>query len=129
MRLFYCMTEQQSEATATELGIIMGQNFLVMFMIASAVGFTLSSIGILSVTSDIYKFTVVFSAVWGAAGAGYAWKRERNDIELPALFRDMLNTVGVKDDSKNLMARSCHYMARNFNRHLFIPGVKTPKFS
>lgn len=126
MKLFYNMEDSTSEATGIQLVWIMAQNFLVMFMIMSAVGFTMSALGILTVHYDIYVFTGVFSAVWGMAGAGYALKRERNDIRFPTVFEAFLDKMGLSDGSSEI-ATFCHVLARGWSDHLFIPGVKHPK--
>lgn len=126
MKLFHNMSDSNTEAKGIELIWILVQNFLVMFMIMSAVGFSMGAMGVLKVQTDIYLFTAVFSAVWGMAGAGYALKRERNDVRFPTIFETFLDKVGLSDNSSNI-ASFCHVLARGWSSHLFIPGVKHPK--
>lgn len=112
------------ETPTRELILVLLENFLLMFMIASGVGFTLRSLNLVGGGTDLYVFTMVFSTVWGLTGLGYAWQRERSDVRIPKLFTDILASFGFNGES-----RGTEFVRRrlvNFSRRIFLPGVQSP---
>lgn len=115
--------EEQFNLSTSDLFQIVIENFLVMFFIASGVGFTLGSLGVLSPNPDIYTFTGAFSLVWGCVGAAYSWIRNRDEVRLPKLFNDMLGTMGI-DQKENRLYRKFKDILMARSRYIVIIGVK-----
>lgn len=121
------MDSKESELKLSALAKVMLENFLFMFLSASGIGFTLSSLGVLNPAHDIYVFTVSFSTFWGMVGAAAAWSRSSADIRMPELFTSVLEAAGVDTTEKNLVLRFTRYVRADFARRIFIPFVQAPK--
>lgn len=101
--------------SAMELGFIVFDNFITLFSIASAVGFTLHTMGLVSQQLDLLVFTASFAGVWGLANAGYAWARYRDHVKITEQFSRRFPS----DRSKEIARRFVQSCDRVFNSFTF----------
>jgi len=124
--MFHGMSNSDSLEISSLLKVLV-ENFIFMFLSASGVGFTLSSVGVMNPRHDIYVFTLAFSTFWGFVGAAAAWSRTNEDIRTPQLFKDLLQAVGVEKSTSDKCKEAVDYVRESFARRLFVPFVHSPQ--
>jgi len=85
---------------AKDLGIILFDNFITMFSMASAVGFTGHALGLFNTSLDLLQFTTIFAVVWGFSNAGYAYMRLKEDVKTNHAWRGLMKKIGINSKSQ-----------------------------
>jgi len=93
-------TAETSSLSAKDVGIILFDNFITMFSMASAVGFTGHAIGLFNTGLDLLQFTTIFAMVWGFSNAGYSYMRLNDDVETNRSWTGLMSKIGINQDNK-----------------------------
>jgi len=123
---FMCMSDSQ-DAGLMEVAKVMLENFVFMFLMSSGIGFTGFSLGLFRAQSDIFSFTVAFSAAWGLVAAGAAWSRLNENVKIPPSLRLLLDRIGVTDETAIKAAFVERSIRQRLYKRLFVPFVTYPK--
>lgn len=107
-----------------DLAKVMLANFVAVFLSASGVGFTLGAAGILQVEYDLYLFTMAFSTFWGFVGAGMAWIRNRDEVDLPQALRgigEVFSGTRVYEATRRILS-----FCEHSTLYVYLPGATMP---